>query len=78
MKNPVVFPAPPSDPAALQHWLLAIAPIEECCELRGGVHPETYKREAAREGRELLKLSKRRVGDYRWQALRLPNPLGPT
>jgi hypothetical protein len=78
MKRSSINPAPvvpPSDPTKLGQWLLGIARLNECAALRG-VHPETYKREAAREGRELIQLSKRAVGDHRFRALRLPNPLG--
>jgi hypothetical protein len=66
---------PPSDPTELSHWLLGIVRLGEAAALRG-VHPETYRREVAREGRALIQLSKRAVGDYRYRALRLPNPLG--
>jgi hypothetical protein len=65
----------PSDPSELRRWLLGIAPIAECAQLRGGVHVETYKRQVESEGRKLVQLSKRRVGDYRYRALKLPNPL---
>jgi hypothetical protein len=67
----------PSDTSELHRWLLGIAPIAECARLRGGMHPETYKRQAESEGRKLIQLSRRRVGDYRYLALKLRNPLLP-
>jgi hypothetical protein len=66
----------PTDPTELQRWLMGIARLNEAAALRN-VHPETYRRQAKAEGRTLIKLGARAVGDYRWQALRLPNPLGP-
>ena len=54
---------------------MGIAPLAECAQLRGNVHVETYKRQVESEGRKLIQLSRRRVGDYRWRALKLPNPL---
>jgi hypothetical protein len=66
---------PPADPAARWQWLVGIARLNEAAALRG-VHPETYKRQARAEGRTLIKLGARAVGDYRWRALGLPNPLG--
>ena len=71
----VASTVPPTDPAELQRWLIGIARLNEAAALRG-VHPETYKRQAKAEGRELLQLGARAVGDYRWRALGLPNPLG--
>jgi hypothetical protein len=68
-------PVPPSDPTELQRWLIGIADVAECAALRGNMHAETYKRQAEREGRKLIQLSRRRVGDYRYRALRLPDPL---
>jgi hypothetical protein len=65
----------PTDPAELQQWLIGIVRLGEAAALRG-IHPETYKRRAKAEGRELIQLGARAVGDYRWRALCLPNPLG--
>ena len=75
MKNTQRTFTPPTDPAELQRWLVGIARLNEAAALRG-VHPETYKRQARAEGRTLIQLGARAVGDYRWRALSLPNPLG--
>jgi hypothetical protein len=64
----------PTDPVELHRWLLGIARLKECAALRN-VHEETYKRQAKAEGRQLIRLGARAVGDYRWRALNLPNPL---
>jgi hypothetical protein len=41
--------------------------------MRGGVHPETVKRDAIRQN-QLIVLGARAIGVRRWFALKLPDP----
>jgi hypothetical protein len=63
----------PSDSVEFRNWLLGIVRLPEGAQLRGGVHPETLKRDAKRQG-QLLNLGERAVGVRRWFALMLPDP----
>jgi hypothetical protein len=63
----------PSDPAAYERWLDGIVRLPEGARLRGGVHPDTLKKDAIAKG-ELLQLGPRAIGVRRRFALMLPDP----
>jgi hypothetical protein len=65
--------SPPSNVAEYARWLVGIVRLPEAGQLRGGVHPETVKRHALREG-QLIQLGERCVGVRRWWALMLDPP----
>jgi hypothetical protein len=62
--------SPPADLVEYQRWLDGIVRLSEGAELRGGVHPDTLKRDAKKKG-HLLKLGKRAIGIRRRHALML-------
>jgi hypothetical protein len=64
---------PPSDPVAYERWLDGIVRLPEGARLRGGVHPDTLKKDAIAKG-ELLQLGPRAIGVRRRFALMLPQP----
>ena len=61
---------PPTDPTEYARWLDGIAPLSEGAELRG-VSVDTLKREAQRGRFRLLRVSERRLGIRRRDALML-------
>jgi hypothetical protein len=64
-------PEPNLDPIERQRWLDAIIPLQEAAQLRG-VHVETLKREAKRGRLTLIRVSERRLGIRRRDALAIP------
>jgi hypothetical protein len=64
-------PDPIVDPIERQRWLDTIIPLQEGAALRG-VHVETLKREAARGRLTLIRVSTRRLGIRRRDALAIP------
>ena len=63
---------PPTDPAEYDRWLDGIVRLPEGARLRGGVHPDTLKKDAIAKG-ELLQLGPRAIGVRRRFALMLPD-----
>jgi hypothetical protein len=63
--------APPTDPVAYEAWLDGIVRLPEGARLRGGIHPDTLKKDAIAKG-ELLQLGPRAIGVRRRFALMLP------
>jgi hypothetical protein len=63
---------PPTDPALYERWLDVIVRMPEGARLRGNVHPDTLRKDAAKKG-ELLQLGDRAVGVRRRFALMLPD-----
>jgi hypothetical protein len=64
------FISAPADPAAYNAWLNGIVSLQEGAALRS-VHPDTLKRLAARGRVQLLRVSARRWGVRRRDALML-------
>jgi len=62
---------PPVDPVEYEGWLDQILRLPEAAKLRGGVHPDTLKKDALKKG-ELLQLGERAVGVRRRFALMIP------
>ena len=68
MSIDTISPAAPTDPLAYEQWLDEIVSLAEGARLRK-VHPDTLRREAERGNVKILRLSLRRKGIRRRDAM---------
>lgn len=70
--------SPPADPREHERWLDAIVTLAEGAKLAGDISIDTLKREAKRGRYTLIRVSERRLGIRRREALLIPRePVRP-